>query len=293
MRNPFARLAKRDTARPSLRDRAAALKVSAASVIRRKPIVAEDHPDAALLAAADMARPFIAREGELEAECERMSALTDQLAVERFGPRPDPRTDLEGMKAYDEKLETLRHETGRNAAWAAMANNNGAIWDLLGPFTDQPAKTLEGAAAKAALAASNLWDADYVAREVAALFYGCPVETHAPPFRFEPSTPIPDFFGMSATDLRRTYDAFKLATDMMAMASETVPEEGAGRRLLEAETERLVSFQHSIADELERLQLSDRKDAGECIDVLVARALACRDFKEVAHFAAEATANDL
>lgn len=37
MRNPFARLAKRDTARPSLRERAAFLKASAARVIRRKP----------------------------------------------------------------------------------------------------------------------------------------------------------------------------------------------------------------------------------------------------------------
>lgn len=38
MLNPFARLAKRDTARPSLRDRAAALKASATRVIRRKPV---------------------------------------------------------------------------------------------------------------------------------------------------------------------------------------------------------------------------------------------------------------
>lgn len=38
MRNPFARLAKRDAARPSLRERAAALKASASRVIRRKPV---------------------------------------------------------------------------------------------------------------------------------------------------------------------------------------------------------------------------------------------------------------
>ena len=38
MRNPFARLAKRDTARPSLRERAASLKASASRVMRRKPV---------------------------------------------------------------------------------------------------------------------------------------------------------------------------------------------------------------------------------------------------------------
>jgi hypothetical protein len=38
MRNPFARLARPDTARPSLRERAAALKASASRVIRRKPV---------------------------------------------------------------------------------------------------------------------------------------------------------------------------------------------------------------------------------------------------------------
>lgn len=37
MRNPFARLARPDAARPSLRERAAALKASASRVIRRKP----------------------------------------------------------------------------------------------------------------------------------------------------------------------------------------------------------------------------------------------------------------
>ncbi|MGU3536818.1 hypothetical protein [Methylobacterium sp. A54F] len=39
MRNPLARLASRDEAKPTLRERAAALKVSAARVIRRKPMV--------------------------------------------------------------------------------------------------------------------------------------------------------------------------------------------------------------------------------------------------------------
>lgn len=47
MRNPFACLAKRDTARPSLRERGVALKASASRVIRR------DAADATLAIAAD------------------------------------------------------------------------------------------------------------------------------------------------------------------------------------------------------------------------------------------------
>lgn len=49
MHNPFARLASRDTARPSLVERAAALKASASRVIRRRPV---DAASAALGAAA-------------------------------------------------------------------------------------------------------------------------------------------------------------------------------------------------------------------------------------------------
>ncbi|KQQ37531.1 hypothetical protein ASF58_23470 [Methylobacterium sp. Leaf125] len=181
MRNPFARLARPDAARPSLRDRAAALKASASRVIRRKPVNAiEAHPDACLLAAANQARPFLAREAALEAEFQRADALADALAVERFGPRPDPRTDWDGMQAFDIKREAVRDEAGRSAAYQAMAENNDAIWALLGPFAEIPAQTLEGVAAKSALAASDLWDADGIAREMAALFYGWPAEAPTP-----------------------------------------------------------------------------------------------------------------
>jgi len=175
MRNLFARLASRDVARLSLRDRAAALKASAARVIRRKPAgVAEVHPDAALLAAAERARPFIKKETMLEAEFRRLDAITDDLAVQRFGVRPDPRDDWEGMQAYDEKREALRVETGRQAAWAVMSENSQAVWDLLGPFAELPTQTVEGAAAKTLLVASELWDGETVAREIAALLLSAP-----------------------------------------------------------------------------------------------------------------------
>jgi hypothetical protein len=51
MRNPFARLAKSDTLRPSLRKRAASLKASASRVIRRKPAAASPAIPAVALAA--------------------------------------------------------------------------------------------------------------------------------------------------------------------------------------------------------------------------------------------------
>jgi hypothetical protein len=57
-----------------------------------------------------------------------------------------------------------------------MADNSDAIWALLGPFAEIPAQTLEGVAAKSALATSDLWDADRIVNEMAALFYGCPAE---------------------------------------------------------------------------------------------------------------------
>ena len=178
MRNPFARLARPDAARPSLRDRAAALKASASRVIRRKPMNAiEAHPDACLLAAANQARPFLAREAAIEAEFLRADALADALAVERFGPRPDPRTDWDGMQAFDIKRDAVRDEVGRSAAYQAMSENSDAIWALLGPFAETPAQTLEGVAAKSALAASDLWDADCIVREMAVLFYGSLAET--------------------------------------------------------------------------------------------------------------------
>ena len=170
MRNPFARLARSDTARPSLRDRAAALKASASRVIRRKPVdTTEANPDASLLAAANQARPFIAKEEALEVEFRRTDAIADALAVERFGPRADPRTDWDGMHAYDKKRDVVRDEAGRTAAYQAMADNSDAIWALLGQFAEIPAQTLEGVAAKSTLAASDLWDADRIVIEMAAL----------------------------------------------------------------------------------------------------------------------------
>lgn len=46
MRNPFARLPRRDTARPSLKERAAGLKASAARVMKRRPVRDAATPDA-------------------------------------------------------------------------------------------------------------------------------------------------------------------------------------------------------------------------------------------------------
>lgn len=78
MRNPFARLPKRDAARPSLKERAANLKASAARVMKRQPA-----PEPASLRAGSPSPDLVA----LVAEWQRL------LALETDDSRPDEEAD--------------------------------------------------------------------------------------------------------------------------------------------------------------------------------------------------------
>ena len=97
---------------------------------------------------------------------------------------------------------------------------------------------------------------------------------------------------MTVGDLRRTYDAFKLATNIMGLTGNTMPVKGAGHIILDAEADRLSFFQGDIADELQRRDMSDGW-ASWRIDTLINRAVACGDYEETARFAAEVAAKRL
>lgn len=107
------------------------------------------------------------------------------------------------------------------------------------------------------------------------------------------SPSVPDFSGYSLWDLMRTYNAFKMATDVMGLTGWTIPTEGVGHRLLDTEADRLSHFQTHIADELQRRELVDRTEAGHRIDVLVNYAIAVGDYEEAARLASEAAAKRL
>ncbi|MCJ2033052.1 hypothetical protein [Methylobacterium sp. J-068] len=105
--------------------------------------------------------------------------------------------------------------------------------------------------------------------------------------------PAPDFSGFSLWELMRTYNAFKIATDVMGLTGWTISGTGAGHRLLNAEGDRLSCFQTYIADELARRESPNPIEATYRIDVLVNRAIACGDYAGAARFAAEADAKRL
>lgn len=154
----------------SLADRAAATRASASHAIGNGR--ATRHPDAALLAAAERARPLIAQIPALVAEFQRLNKLSSVIAEEKLGPYPYWRTSPKDAKAYDEKESIIQAETGRHAAWKAMSDNDTAIWRILSRYKNRPARTLEGAAAKTILAALDLWDPEEAVLEIATLFYG-------------------------------------------------------------------------------------------------------------------------
>ncbi|MCK2056942.1 hypothetical protein [Methylobacterium sp. 37f] len=97
MRNSFARLATRDTARPSLRERAASLKASASRVIRRKPAdTAAAAPAAAL--AADPILAAIAETRRLTMA--RTCAYNVELPAGETEPSPEQNAATDAFFAH-------------------------------------------------------------------------------------------------------------------------------------------------------------------------------------------------
>ena len=266
MRNPFTRLAKRDAARPSLRERAASLKASASRVIRRKPVdAAPIAPGAAL--AADPILAAIAETRRLHME--RTRALNVDLPEGQLNPSPEQDAATNAFFAHVDGvlLRTVPTTATGCAALARYANeffeDEGFSLDE-NPNNDQHVRIL-----------------DLIARSP--LLDGAPL----------PQPAVPDFSGYSINDLRRTYDAFKLATDIIGLSGWAFDETSTGGVLLDAEGDRLSYFQGYIADELRRRLPAGTVQASSRIDIIINRAIACGDYEEAARFAAEADAKRL
>jgi hypothetical protein len=269
MRNPFARLATRDAARPSLRDRAAALKASASRVIRRKAVdAASAAPVAAAVSAADPILAAIAETRRL------MTARVHAAALPQPAGSIDPLPEQEAAAdAFNTHVDDVLLKTVPTTAAGCVALARYAV-EFLG---DEGFALDEDQANE-----QHVRILDLIARS--------PMLDKAPPL----PPFVADFSAMTVADLRRTYDAFKLATDIMGLTGHALPVEGGGANLLDAEGDRLSFFQGFIADELQRRDV-DRSDtwASWRIDTLINRAVACGDYEEAARLAAEADAKGL
>ena len=266
MRNPFARLAKRDIARPLLRERAAALKASAARVIRRKSVdAAPAAPDAAL--AADPILAAIAETRRLHME--RTRALNVDLPAGTRDPTPE-----------------------QNAATNAFFAHLGGVLLKTVPTT------AAGCAALARFAVEFLADEGWVLDEhdgnehvrILDLIARSPMLSGEPTGR--PFAPA--LAGMSDNALIRTYEAFAHAFDIAGLTTWAISDETGGCRLLNAELDRLGFLQNDIADELARRGTPDSFGlAGRHFDTLIHRAVADGDYAAASRFAAEAGAKGL
>lgn len=264
MCNPFARLAHRDPARLSLRERAASLKASASRAIRRKDVDAAP----SLPAAASAPDPIMAA----IAETRRL-----QIAVGRASALPQPAGSI----------DPLPEQT------AAMAASNAHIDNVL--LKTVPT-TAAGCAALARYAVEFLEENDFVLDEdlnneqhvrVLGLIARSPMLGSEPtgrPF-------APDLSDLSDDALIRTYDAFKHASDFAGLATWTLYDEAGGSRILNAEIDRLSFFQTDIADELARRGMPGNSGlVARRFDALIHRAVACGDYEEAARLASEADA---
>ena len=123
MRNPLARLVHRNPEKPTLRERAAALKATAASVMRRKPMDDRGRSGAPvggeglLVVAAAIPLPVLASQAMAS------PALAPAL------PHPD-------QALFDAEAEYLRTIDAEKAADAASAKAHDAFWEALGPCPD-------------------------------------------------------------------------------------------------------------------------------------------------------------
>ena len=361
MRNPFARLAKRDIARPSLRERAASLKASAARVIRRKPVDEAPAPNS-------VAPPLAALVGEWTAMLARENAGgavgrdAEKRADQRIGLHrailAHPVTSLADFAAkapvFRDQLEDVAPPHGhpqsidflswqcvlRDLSNLAFVRSVPAVDPIFAAILEarrltdarthaanlpQPAGSIDplpeqkaameaffahvdgvllttvpttaaGCAALARYAVEFLADEGFVLDEqgsehvrILELIARSPLLDGVPPA----PPPSPNFSGYAVNDLRRTYDAFRLATDVMGLTGWTISSKGAGNHLLNDEANRLEHFQSYIADELRRRNPTDRVEAIARVDTLISHDVAGGAYACVAVTAAEAEARRL
>jgi hypothetical protein len=262
----FGRLVHRGPAKPSLRERLTALKATASHAIRSKQVDAAP-PVPVAAAAAD---PILA-------EIEESRRLDHSVA--RASKLPQPAARLDPLPEQD-------------AAFAAFADHCANVLLKTVPTTAAGCAAL----ARYALDYEELHDcaldeddANNHSRRILDLIARSPMLGSIPTGR----PLVPDFSGMSSNALIRTYNAFKMATDVAGLSTWTLVERGDedGSRILDAEGDRLSHLQNDIVDELARRKLSDGWSLeARVFDTRIDRALACGELDEVAHLANEAIA---
>ena len=259
MRNPFARLAKRDVARPSLRERAASLKASAPRVMRRKPVdTAPAAPDPAL--AADPILAAIAETRRLHTE--RTRALNVDLPEGQLNPNPEQDAATNAFFAHVDGV-LLKTVPTTAAGCVALARYANEFFEDEGFALDENTSNDQHVRILGLISRSPMLDSLPKGRPLA-----------------------PDFSGMSDNALIRTYNAFKIASDIASLTTWAVQDETGGSRILDAELDRLGFLQNDIADELARRGASDNSaSASRWFDTLIDRAVACGDYEEAARLA--------
>lgn len=261
MRNPFACLAKRDTARPSLRERAASLKASAARVIRRKPV------EAASVSVLIVDPIFAAIDRTRRLTWARTDAanLPQPAGTKHVLPEQDAATDAFFAHVDDVLLNTVPTTAAGCTALARYAleflENEGFCLDE-SASNDQHVRILD------LIARSPMLGGEPTGRPL-----------------------VPDFSGMSSNALIRTYEAFRYAFDINSLTTWALCEEDGSNRILDAEQDRLSHLQNDIADELARRAAYDGSaSAGRRFETLIHRAVACGDYEQAARLASEADA---
>lgn len=262
MRNPFARFAKRDAARPSLRERAASLNASASRVIRREPV---DTAPAALAIRAAAVDPIFAVIAETQrlAVARTVAAQLPQPAG-TIDPLPEQEAAADAFYAHVDDV-LLKMVPTSAAGCSALARYAVEFLEAEGFALDEDQGNDQ-----------HVRILDLIARSP--LLGGAPLS----------HPPVPDFSAMSVDDLRRTYDAFKIATDVMGLTGWTTSQEGVGDRLLDSEAEKLSRLQSYIVDELRRRTPANRFEAIARADTLISHEVACGSYDCAAAAATEA-----
>lgn len=266
MRNPFARLAQRDPARPSLRERAAFLKASASHVIRRRSMhVGPAAPAAHAVLSADPILAAIAETQRLTQARTVAAALPQPAGT--IDPLPEQEAAADAFYAHVDNVLVKTVPTTA-AGCAALARYAVEFLEDEGFALDEDHANEQHVRILGLIARSPMLGSDNKGRPFA-----------------------PDLSNLSDDALIRTYDAFKHACDVGGLTTWTLADEAGGSRLLEAEMDRLWTFQTDIADELARRGTPGNSGlAARRFDALIHRAVACGDYEEAARLALEADA---
>jgi hypothetical protein len=264
MLNPFTCLARRDTARPSLREHAASLKASAARVIRRKPVDAAPVADGA-------ADPIFAAIDETR----RLNWARDHAAklpqpIGTVDPLPQQESAADAFHAHVDNV-LMRTVPTTAAGCSALARYALQFREDQGFNLDEDASNEQHVRILDLIARSPMLGSDQSGRPFA-----------------------PHLSELSDDALIRTYNAFKHASEIAGLTTWTLHDEAGGSRILDAEMDRLSFFQTDIADELARRGTPGNSGlAARRIDALIHRAVACGDYEEAARLASEADAKRL